>query len=205
MFRQDVTRQDFVLASCGFVPDPFRSGGRRSISCRAMMRRWRLVGALADREQRGVAVVALDVELLGVAVGAVEAHRFEAVEERGLGREELGHARFEVAALSALVGAGGLLGEQAGRLQAGRHLRELDLDGLVLADRLAESLSHLRVRNGFLQAGAGDAHPARGDVDPAELQPGEDLLEAAALALADEVLAGHLALVEHQLAGSMPL
>ena len=44
-------------------------------------------------------------------------------------------------------------------------------------------------------------HSARGDVDPSELQPGEDLLEAAALALADEVLARHHALVEHQLAG----
>ena len=42
--------------------------------------------------------------------------------------------------------------------------------------------------------------PARGDVDPAELESGQNLLQAAAFAFADEVRARHHALVEYQLA-----
>ena len=141
------------------MSNPTRSGGKALDQLPRDDEPLELVRALSDREQRGIAVVTLEIELLRVAVGAVQAHRFEAVEEGGLGREELGHSRLEVATLSALVGAGRLLGEQTGRFQAGRHLCELDLDGLVLADRLAEGLPYLRVRDGLFEAGACDAHP----------------------------------------------
>src|SRR3712207_7923947 len=49
--------------------------------------------ALADEQQRRVAVDALDLVLLGVAVAAVDAQRLLGAEAAGLGREELGHAR----------------------------------------------------------------------------------------------------------------
>src|SRR5947209_927155 len=59
-----------------------------------------LVGALADDEQRRIAIETLDRELLGIAVAAVDAHRLDAVLERGLGRGELRHAGLHVAALA---------------------------------------------------------------------------------------------------------
>src|SRR5687768_12798313 len=46
-----------------------------------------LVRSLPDREERRVAVIALDVVLLRVAVGAVDPHRFQAVLQGRLGRE----------------------------------------------------------------------------------------------------------------------
>src|SRR5688572_31099588 len=79
-----------------------------------------LVRAFADREQRRVAVVALDVELLRVAVRAVDPHRFEAVLDRGFGREELRHARLEIAALAGVVGARRGIDEQPRGLGARR-------------------------------------------------------------------------------------
>src|SRR5262245_24525707 len=135
-----------------------------------------LVGALADREERRVAVVALDVELLGVAVGAVDAHRLEAVLERGFGGEELGHAGFHVATPARVVGARGRLDQQARGLGPRRHVGELQLYRLVLGDRLAEALALLGVAQGFLQAGAGEPRAPRRDVDAPELEPVQHLL-----------------------------
>src|SRR3712207_8054408 len=64
--------------------------------------------ALADEQQRRVAVDALDLVLLGVAVAAVDAQRLLGAEPAGLRREELGHARLDVRALARVLQAGGL-------------------------------------------------------------------------------------------------
>ena len=58
----------------------------------------------------------------------------------------------------------------------------------MLADGLAEGLANLRVRDALLEAGAGDAAPARRDVDPAESETAEDLLQALALRVPDQIL-----------------
>src|SRR5438105_2647800 len=55
-----------------------------------------LVRALADDHEGRVAVVALDAELLRVAVAAEDAHRLERDLLAGLRREQLRHARLEV-------------------------------------------------------------------------------------------------------------
>ena len=59
-----------------------------------------LVGAFADDHERGVAEVALDGQLGRVADAAVDAHRLGRDLERGLAREQLGHAGLDVAALA---------------------------------------------------------------------------------------------------------
>src|SRR5690242_7160820 len=74
-----------------------------------------LVRALADAQERRVAVVALDVILGGVAVRAVDAHRLGGVLERGLRRHQLGHARLHVAALTSVERTRGAAGEQTRR------------------------------------------------------------------------------------------
>src|SRR3546814_1223226 len=81
--------------------------------------------SLADAEQRRVAIVALDVEFLGVAIGAVDAHRLGRVLQRGFGREQLRHARLHVAALAAVVGRRRLHRQQARRLRSEEHTSEL--------------------------------------------------------------------------------
>src|SRR5262245_13165968 len=157
-----------------------------------------LVRPLADAEERRVAKQALDRELLRVAVAAVDPHRLGRVLERGLGGEVLRHPGFHVAAAPAVVGLRRGLGEEPRRLRAGRHLAELELDRLVLADRLAERLAELRIAHRLVERALRDADAACGDVDPAELEPAHREIEALPL-LADQVGRGDLEVLEHKL------
>src|SRR5438128_491604 len=58
-----------------------------------------LGGALADQEQRRIAVQALDLVLLGVAVATVDAQALLDAEATRLGGEQLRHAGLQVRAL----------------------------------------------------------------------------------------------------------
>src|SRR5918999_5272028 len=92
--------------------------------------------ALADQQQRRVAVQPLDLVLLRVAVAAVDA---EAVLDdllAGLGGEQLRHPGLEVRALARVLHARGLEREQPRGLHLRGHVGELELDRLVLGDRL---------------------------------------------------------------------
>jgi hypothetical protein len=60
------------------------------------------------------------------------------------------------------------------------HLAELQLNRLVLADRLAEGLARLRVARRERECAVGDADSARRDVDAAEREALRDLIEALA-------------------------
>src|SRR6478672_4978354 len=91
-----------------------------------------------------------------------------------------------------------LLDQQARRLEARRHLAELELDCLVLADRLAEGLAQLRVADRFVERRLGDARAARGHVDAPELEPAHGAVEALPLA-ADEIRGGHAEIFEDEL------
>ena len=73
-----------------------------------------LVGALAQDQQRRVAVEALDDVLLRVAVTAVDAHRLERGLLRDLGREQLRHPRLEVGALARVLALRGIEHQQLG-------------------------------------------------------------------------------------------
>src|SRR5436305_1933814 len=116
--------------------------------------------ALADQEQRSVAVEALDLVLLRVAVAAVDAERVLHDLLAGLRGEQLRHAGLEVGALAGVLQPRGLAGEEACRLHLGGHVRELELDRLVLRDRLAEGLALLGVAQRELEGALGDADPA---------------------------------------------
>src|SRR4051794_5445641 len=160
--------------------------------------------ALADQQQRRVAVQALDLVLLGVPVAPVDAERVLDDLLAGLGGEQLRHAGLEVRALAGVLHPRGLEREQAGGLDLGGHVGELELDRLVLRDRLAERRALLRVAQGEFERALADAHAARGDVHAADLERVHHLREAlvqAGLLTAQHGRAVDLEAVEHQLGG----
>ena len=145
--------------------------------------------ALADDHQRGVAEVALDVELGGVAVAAVDAHRVRArspcatSEANSLAmpasRSQRSPARRAARRREQHQLAGGG--------QLGGHVGQVVADRLVPPDRLAERLAVLRVR-----AARPRTRPAptpsgpRGHLDAAGLQAAHHLGEARALDAAEQ-------------------
>src|SRR6476620_12057056 len=139
-----------------------------------------LRGSLADQQQRRVAVEALDLVLLRVAVAAVDAEAFLDAVLAALRGEELGHPGLEVGALAGVLHPRRFAGDQAGSLDLGRHVGELELDRLVVGDRLAEGLPFLAVAKGKLEGALGDADAAGGDVDAADLKRIHHLHEALA-------------------------
>ena len=91
--------------------------------------------------------------------------------------------------------------QQPRSARARRHLAELELDRLVLGDRLAEGLAHLGIFGRELQRAFRHPDAARGHVDAPELQSAGRLIEALAFDAADQVLLRHAIVLEHQLAG----
>src|SRR5450631_2842001 len=124
-----------------------------------------LVGPLADLGQLGVAQVALDVELAGVAVAAVDLHGGVAGADGRPRRVVLGDRRFLGGALSLILHPGGAPDEQARGVQLGRHVGQHVLDRLELAERLAELHPLLGVAARSLERRAPDADRPGADAD----------------------------------------
>src|SRR5258708_1624060 len=161
-----------------------------------------LRGSLADQEQRRVAVKALDLVLLRVAVAAVNAKALLDALLAGLRGEQLRHPSLEIGALAGVLHPRRFAGDETGRLDLGRHVGELELNRLVLGDRLAEGLALLAVAEGQLQRSLRDSDAASGDVDPAELERVHHLPEALVqpLGFAPEDAVGRSPVaVEHEL------
>src|SRR5213080_430329 len=98
-----------------------------------------LARSLPDEQEGSVAVEALDGELRRVPVAPVDPQGVEAHLVAHLRGEELGHPRFQIAPLPGVLPLGAVHHHQAARLELRGHLGELELDGLVLCDGLAEA------------------------------------------------------------------
>ena len=161
--------------------------GFLSISCLAMMMRCISLVPSPMTSKRRIAIQALDVEFLRIAVGAVNAHGFDAVLQRRFGGEVFRHARLPCrsARRGRRLRAAASVSRRAG-FDARRHFAELELDRLVLADRLAEGLALLRIATGFFERRLRDADAARRDVDAPEFESAQDLLQAPPLDAADQ-------------------
>ena len=99
-----------------------------------------LAGLVPRADQQGgrVPVVALHRELARVAVAAVDAHGLERHHVGGLARREPRHRRARVVARVGVEALGRARGQEPRGGDRGRHVGQLELDGLVLADGLAE-------------------------------------------------------------------
>src|SRR4029453_19008772 len=125
-----------------------------------------LARALIDLGDLRVAVVPLDRELLRVAVAAEDLDRLAGGPARRLRGEELGLGALLGVREPLLLAPRGPVDEQARRIDLGRHVRELPLDGLELGDRLAKllPLEGVVAREG--ERGLRDPERLRADPDP---------------------------------------
>ncbi|CAN4021913.1 Spermidine/putrescine-binding periplasmic protein, partial [Dysosmobacter welbionis] len=157
-------------------------------------------GALIDLGDLGVAHHALQGIVLGVAVAAEHLQRLGGGQHGVLRAEQLGHGRLLGEALALALQHGGLIGQQAARLGAHRHVGEGELGVLELADGLAELDTALGVGHGLFHGALGNAQSLGRDADAAAVQGLHGDLEALAL-LAQQVLLGNDAVGEHDLGG----
>src|SRR5690606_8906132 len=84
-----------------------------------------LAGAFVDLGDAGVAEVALDREVLGVAVAAQHLDGGVGHAAGGLGGDQLGHRRLARGAEPAVLEPGRAVGEEPGRLRSEEHTSEL--------------------------------------------------------------------------------
>src|SRR5262249_52333182 len=117
-----------------------------------------------------VTVVALDRELSRVAVAAEDLDRLAGLAARYLRGQEL-RLRARLRHTHALVlQRSGAVDEQPGGVDLGRHVRELELDRLVLGDALAEGLTLPRVLARDVVRRLRDADRLRRDADAAAVE-----------------------------------
>src|SRR5262249_61423516 len=78
---------------------------------------------------------------------------------------------------------------------------ELELDRLVLPDRLPEGLAHLAVGDRLVERRLRKADAAGGDIDASKLEPAQRVFEAEPFLAADQAIGGNDVVFEHELGG----
>src|SRR5262245_47953946 len=159
------------------------------------------IGTLVDAGQRRIAVKSLDIQFFRIAVVAVNAHSFDRILKRGFAGEILRHASFHVAPLTAVKRRRSVEHQKTRGASPRRHFTQLELDRLMLADRLAKGLAGLRVVGRQLQRTFGDADTSRGDVDATELKTARCLIEALPFDPTNQVVDGNAVVFESKLRG----
>ena len=129
-----------------------------------------VAGAFVDLHPFGVAQVALDRVVVGIAPSAVHQDRLVRGAQGGLGGEEFGGGSGPTAGLALVLQPGGMVHQVAGRVHVGGHVSQRRLDHLEVADALAERAPLPRKGHGGVQAGLGDAECAGGDTEAAMVQ-----------------------------------
>src|SRR5256712_4074337 len=104
-----------------------------------------LARAFADLGQLRIPQHPFDGVVRDVSVTAVDLHGLVRDEGRHLARVQLPHRSLFLERLTAVLEPGGAVDERAGCINPGGHVREHELDRLVLRDRLRKLDSFLRV------------------------------------------------------------
>ena len=155
--------------------------------------------AFVNLRDLGVAEKPLDLELLGVAVAAMNLHRLGRGLHRGLSGEQLRHRGFLGARLAASLSVAARMRQQPRRVDLDRHVGELPLNRLVLAIGLPNALALLRVLQRRLERRARDSERLRRDPDPPAVERLHRDLEALPF-LGQQVLARHAHIRKTQVA-----
>src|SRR5438128_204576 len=108
--------------------------------------------------------------ILDESVAAVNLNRGVDGSMGRLRREELRDARFVRVPLPTIFQVRGAVGQQPGRVDFRRHVRELPLDRLEIRDLLSERLPFLRVLRGLLEGPLADAERLGCDSDPSSVE-----------------------------------
>src|SRR5439155_998814 len=147
--------------SSGILRERYRAGDHEPLD---------LARSLVDLGDLRVAVIPLDGELLRVAVATEDLDRLSGLAARHLGREELGLGPRLRMRHVLLLEPGSAVDEEPGRVDLHRHVRELVLDCLELADRPPERVPFLRVLARDVVRRLRDPDRLRGDTDPAAVE-----------------------------------
>src|SRR5712691_9584837 len=118
--------------------------------------------AFPDLIDLGIAVPFFDGEVADVAVAAQDLDGVVGDAHGHVAGFELGHARLAGEGPTLGGGPGGSPDQQADRVYLGGHVGQLEGDGLVRSNRLAERAPLQRVIQGVLVRGAGNAKRAGG-------------------------------------------
>jgi len=124
---------------------------------------------LVDRRDLGVAVVAFDVEIFGVAVAAVDLTASFATSTAASLAKYFAIAAAFAATPSSFFRAASRVSKRA-RLDVGLHVGEFLADRLVFDNRLAELLAFVRVLDRIVEGGLCDADCLACDRDTAASQ-----------------------------------
>src|SRR4029077_8246482 len=158
-----------IFTARGVISGPERAGDHHLLH---------LVGALADRQDLGVAVEAADRVLLDEAVATVDLHRLLGRAHREAAALQLRLRRGEAEVAPFVLQHRRFEHQQPGRLDLGRDIGELRLDRLELGDRLAEGAPLLGVGERLVERPLGQPDAHRGNADAADVEYLEELAEA---------------------------
>src|SRR5258708_27827359 len=131
----------------------------------------------------------------------MNAHRFERDFLAHLGGKEFGHASFQVAALTPILFLRGLLEQETRRLYPGRDIGQLELDVMVLGNRLAKGVALLRVLDRVVKCRLGHTYSSRRYVDTSDLQSAHNVLKPLAFAATKQAVSGHTHIIEDKFGG----
>src|SRR5215813_851783 len=137
-----------------------------------------LAGSLADLAELRVSKVALDRELAGISVAAVDLNRLVARAHRGFGGEELGHRRLLTEGSARICHARRAMDQQPRCIDLHLHVRQHPSDRLELGNRMSEGAPLLRVGGRFLQCAAAEPDGQGADGDAASVKDLQRIDEA---------------------------
>ena len=129
----------------------------------------------------------------------MNAHSLDRILKCGFTGKIFCHTGFHVASLAAIKRRRSVKHEKTCGASPRRHLTQLELDRLMLADRLAEGPARLRVVCGQFQRSFGNADTPCGDVDATELKATRRLVKSLPFDAANQVFGGNTIIFESKL------
>jgi len=159
-----------------------------------------LRGALADLKHLGIAIEPGDRELVDVAVAAEDLSRVACIVHRGIRGRQLGDRGLDLEWLAGDYSGGRVIPGQPGQGRPGLHFSDLEPDGLVMPEVVAERRPLSDIPHALVDAALGQAGRERRDRDPAFVEYLQELGITAAL-LTEQVRRRNSAVVQRQLSG----